>query len=240
VRYVLAQRPVMVRGARAADDVLRWYSKVWRKKALLKKYGDAKVNVADIPYVEVFTHQSSRQMSLREYVAAADAVARLINEGGATPSQYVFIRANDLFAQVGESADDLPNPQWVAPLQLGNGALLAFKPDLTEFYVGAPGSGAPFHSHSAVWNYLAHGRKAWALTPPEDGLWSVRPALNFFEKHLEQLPDTLGIRPPRTCVQEAGDLLVLPPRWGHATLNLRSSVGIAREFKVLPGRLRRT
>lgn len=35
---------------------------------------------------------------------------------------------------------------------------------------------------------------------------------------------------PLTCVQDAGDLLVLPDLWGHATLNLEPSVGLAREF----------
>ena len=33
------------------------------------------------------------------------------------------------------------------------------------------------------------------------------------------------------CVQESGDVMVLPSGWSHATLNLRASVGAAREFE---------
>ena len=36
------------------------------------------------------------------------------------------------------------------------------------------------------------------------------------------------------CVQHAGDMVVLPEGWAHATLNLRTSVGIAREFVPRP------
>ena len=33
-----------------------------------------------------------------------------------------------------------------------------------------------------------------------------------------------------TCDQHAGDVLVLPDLWGHLTLNLETSVGVAQEF----------
>ena len=36
------------------------------------------------------------------------------------------------------------------------------------------------------------------------------------------------------CVQEAGDLIFVPHRWGHATLNLEMSIGIAEEFVYTP------
>ena len=42
------------------------------------------------------------------------------------------------------------------------------------------------------------------------------------------------------CVQHAGDMLVLPVGWGHLTLNLKTSVGVAKEFHIDPanGRMR--
>ena len=38
------------------------------------------------------------------------------------------------------------------------------------------------------------------------------------------------VRPVLRCVQHGGDVLVLPGDWGHATLNLAASVGLAKEF----------
>jgi hypothetical protein len=32
------------------------------------------------------------------------------------------------------------------------------------------------------------------------------------------------------CEQRAGDVIVLPDLWGHVTLNLQTSVGVAQEF----------
>ena len=37
---------------------------------------------------------------------------------------------------------------------------------LPQFAIGATGSGAPFHSHMAAYNYLAFGRKRWFLVSP--------------------------------------------------------------------------
>jgi ribosomal protein L16 Arg81 hydroxylase len=37
---------------------------------------------------------------------------------------------------------------------------------------------------------------------------------------------------PYSCVQEAGDMLFVPARWCHATLNEAESIGIAVEMDV--------
>ena len=246
-RFVLSQRPVMVRNLRDSDDALGWYSQAWRRASLLRKYGAATVDVGAIPYSEVFTGKRSRRMTLREYVSsamphakqAAPKKAQSTEAGTRASTDYVFLYADSLFSQVHESADELPNPQWVqelSPYALGDQTFLVYQASLTEFYLGAPGSGAPFHTHAAAWNYLAHGRKLWALTPPAEALVSVQPAHRLFFEELDSLPKALGVQPPRMCVQRAGDLLVLPWQWGHATLNLRSSVGIAREFRIGVGR----
>jgi hypothetical protein len=36
--------------------------------------------------------------------------------------------------------------------------------------------------------------------------------------------------PPLQCTQEAGDLFFVPRGWGHAVLNLDTTIGYAREF----------
>ena len=39
------------------------------------------------------------------------------------------------------------------------------------------------------------------------------------------------------CIQEAGDLVVIPALWGHMTYNLKASIGLAKEFHInaVPG-----
>ena len=44
--------------------------------------------------------------------------------------------------------------------------------------------------------------------------------------------DELVEAAPFECVQEAGDALYVPTNWGHATINVEESIGIAHEFHV--------
>ena len=41
-----------------------------------------------------------------------------------------------------------------------------FQPAAAALYVGADGSGNPFHYHQQTWNALLAGRKRWLLYPP--------------------------------------------------------------------------
>ena len=78
-----------------------------------------------------------------------------------------------------------------------------------NFLVGGPGSGLPFHRHSATWQTLVNGRKAWYLVPP------VRMG--------PELSAVVGTRPLR-CVQYPGEYLWVPHMWWHATKNLDANV----------------
>jgi hypothetical protein len=40
-----------------------------------------------------------------------------------------------------------------------------------------------------------------------------------------------GIK-PLTCIQTAGDVMIIPESWGHGVLNLQESIAIATEAKV--------
>jgi hypothetical protein len=95
----------------------------------------------------------------------------------------------------------------------------------TQFYLGPEGSGAPGHFHTHALNTLAYGEKRWFLFPPSEAFYSTKPALEFARSD------------PRAAAalqvtQRAGDVLYVPSLWGHATLNLRQSVGVAHEFTL--------
>ena len=93
-----------------------------------------------------------------------------------------------------------------------------------QFYAGGEGAGAQPHWHGPAWNWLFRGRKQWLLWPPEHATYAQR--------HV-----TLALKPsseaggrPIVVDQEAGEVLVLPALWGHATLNHKPSIGFATEL----------
>ena len=83
---------------------------------------------------------------------------------------------------------------------------------------------AQAHFHGAAINGLAFGAKLWRLAPPWRATYATAPAFFAFR---EEAPGA------RTCVQRAGDVLFVPNNWGHAVLNLRTSVGVAAELSFL-------
>ena len=90
------------------------------------------------------------------------------------------------------------------------------------------------HFHSSAYNVLVHGRKRWLLLPPAQSLFSTRPAHEWIEHRLPAL--RAAGTPVYECEQRAGDMLLLPDRWGHLTVNLETSIGFAQEFRLrLPG-----
>jgi hypothetical protein len=75
---------------------------------------------------------------------------------------------------------------------------------------------------------LLHGQKRWWLYPPADAFYSSLPA-NELLAELSDRDGNSGSR-PLECEQRAGDVLFLPDKWGHATLNVQTSIGLAYEF----------
>ena len=64
-------------------------------------------------------------------------------------------------------------------------------------------------------------------TSPHDG--EASPELN-----LERDLGAAMRRDLLHCTQYSGDVMYVPTLWGHATLNVRQSIGVAHEFSVEP------
>lgn len=97
---------------------------------------------------------------------------------------------------------------------------------LPELYLGGPGSGAPMHFHGDAFNALMWGGKAWFLLPPGEAHYStVPPAVDQ-----GLLGGGGGGEGLLRCKQAAGDVMYIPKGWGHAVLNLNTSVGFAADF----------
>lgn len=96
--------------------------------------------------------------------------------------------------------------------------------DSTNFLIGGPNVGLPFHKHQKTWQGLLAGRKLWYLVPPgtftDELAARTGPYLHptrGWSKLVDGLP--LGKRPLR-CVQHPGDIIYFPDDWWHATQNL--------------------
>ena len=72
--------------------------------------------------------------------------------------------------------------------------------------------------------------KRWYLYPPLEAFYTTMPALPFVRQ--ESGPNGRATRALQ-CTQRPGDILFVPSLWGHATLNLKQSIGAAFEFAVV-------
>lgn len=97
------------------------------------------------------------------------------------------------------------------------------QPISTNFLLGGPGSGLPFHSHSKTYQLLIAGIKRWYLVPP--GKMSAKMAevvgpylfpAEAWTRAVSGLP--IGERPLR-CAQYPGEIIFFPDDWWHATAN---------------------
>ena len=95
----------------------------------------------------------------------------------------------------------------------------------------SPRSASAVLHHATAINALAFGRKRWLLRPPTHAAWSPQPAFEYAASVEEERRHNNGsAHEVLSCVQEAGDVLVLPEHWAHATVNEEVSVGVALEF----------
>lgn len=94
------------------------------------------------------------------------------------------------------------------------------------------------HEHSGGWLYLASGMKLWYLSPferapPPVAQWSL-PLDSWLRRGYGGDAATESAIHnawrPLVCMQQPGDVLVLPPFWWHATASLGFTVALGRSL----------
>eukprot|EP00039_Didymoeca_costata_P002869 m.63291 g.63291 ORF g.63291 m.63291 type:complete len:992 (+) comp11573_c0_seq1:115-3090(+) len=82
-----------------------------------------------------------------------------------------------------------------------------------QLFMSGKYGGATMHFHSAAYNALYFGYKRWYLLPPRYAELSGLP--------VKQYIDDAAVRGVKTsqCLQEPGDIFLLPRSFGHATYN---------------------
>ena len=232
--YVGRSTPVLVRGLLKDWPAAHRFS----REVLLAERGDVRVSVSDIPYAEKFGGHDHANMPLSSYMKA-EAEHRVV--GGALP-WYVF-RSHPI-PNATEAATsfvplrDVPTPSSIqacfdklAPAKFRNRSNEAARQVFinAQWALGAEGSGAPVHFHNTAWNALIYGAKKWLLYPPSHRFMSNRHIKAFLDIDQASLA-ARGVR-PRTCIQTAGDVIIVPEGWSHGVLNIQQSVAVATESR---------
>lgn len=98
-------------------------------------------------------------------------------------------------------------------------------PVALSFGFAGSGTGVPFHTHGHVFAEPIHGSKRWFLAAP-----TATPRFHGNQSVFRWLADVLPTYDDRErseileCVVRPGEMLYLPGKWHHATLNIGESV----------------
>ena len=234
-RYLRGAQPVIIRGLLHADPALAPATRAFGKAALLERLGETVWEVGEIPYEARYQVNGSEPMTLRAFVEKhldgcsataatdADTAANADTTVDCAP-RYVF----DVHFWRGDVQVSVKKLKLVSLPSWATAARVRPASHGVQFFLGPANSGAPMHFHGAAYNLLVHGRKRWLLTPPGHSTFSMLPARKWLSTRLPQLRARNAS--VFECEQHAGDMLVLPDLWGHLTINMETSVGVAQEF----------
>jgi hypothetical protein len=92
------------------------------------------------------------------------------------------------------------------------------------------------HYHNTAWAALIYGAKKWTIYPPHIQIMSNKQILEYRETDMLAFSER-GVDPV-TCVQMAGDVMIIPESWGHGVLNIQETVAIATEARPHVWRMR--
>ncbi len=241
-RYLLRRRPVIIRASPSApgadgEAALKLRAALSRS-ALLDSHGATRWRVSQIPYAEALLPPDSpgaqtRSLSLADFVRSSVRQFESDADAGREKDYLYHHEYLPAAAETGATETAATEPVPVARdfgshLPSWAAELVRWSTD-AQLYLGGRGAGAPLHTRFGLLDQLGHGRKQWFVSPPHQAGWSSRPAGEWVRAEYpswrtEHAADSL------TCVQEGGDAVVLPEGWAQATLHLRASVGLSREF----------
>lgn len=234
-KYVMTNTPVVFRGASKRESSIR---RAFKREKFLKKYGSDVVPIATIPYAGAFGKDSkvSTIADIAEQFGSDLDLSSISIKGDSShvidnsPPLYAFSAAHPNWQK--KLQKDVPLPSILQiPVSSSYPGFTQVTEELgtleVQFYLGPKGSGAPVHYHGHAVNTLAYGEKKWYLFPPSQSFYSTLSALEF-------VTTDPAAKDAYQCTQRAGDILFVSSLWGHGTLNIKQSIGVAHEFSIEP------
>ena len=101
-----------------------------------------------------------------------------------------------------------------------------------QFSLGAPRSGAAWHYHTDAAAVLLHGKKHWFFTDSAHSILSSTPPVTWTTSKSSNGASEGDGAHVLECVQGPGDIVVVPNRVGHATLNGEGQVSVGLTFEL--------
>jgi hypothetical protein len=239
--YLAPSRPIVV--VRGADGMRA--KRLWTRERFFSRFGGAVCGLQKLPTSKaaLIDGPEGASVPLGTYFARVQAGTHHTNTS-TPPLAFNNPRNASLWA---EAAEELA---WPAALRVPR---LRAHEGHYGLFVGSRRSGISMHHHKAAWNALLFGRKLWILTPPRssrfrreelaatsfEGEWFAEAEARTVSRAAHAQPRAAAradepvhsaSEERRYCVQREGDVLYVPAGWGHSTINLRESVGVAHFF----------
>ena len=225
--FVIRQQPLIIRNC-TEMDMNNWKAKdKWTKSKIVESYGSRySHSVAKIPYSQLYGgRRVEGPFTLEEYINKF-----LISKGARKETFTLQEPPFYWFKALVPPYDD------ISKAIINDIEPLAFLHDETRNYtftqiyyqhfVGAIGSGSSPHLHNNAWNALVYGKKLWFIWKPADSFISNIPTYNYVKGANHSNEKSMQ------CIQNQGDIILVPQNWGHSTFSLSENVGIASEFTI--------
>jgi hypothetical protein len=236
---VLRSQPVLLRRALIDDHDGPWRAlREWTRPKLRKVLGEHyEKDAGAMPYIFSESAKGKEARHFKEHLDQTEAWSCTPTPGQqGQASPYWFqswdnknTRLQSLAHQRSELflRDDVNIPEIIRKLVSLNSSY-EYAALNHDFYHGVCGAGAPMHAHVAAWNALVFGKKMWSIHAPSRAVTRLDSPRAQVADFSEEMPRDA----PYRCVQNAGDILIVPYMWSHSVLNLQESVGVAVQFKL--------
>ena len=218
VAALLSATPLVIRRSVASDTVgFARARQAWSPAQLATTADSLRLPAGSIPYPSVFGGEMFHaQISAQRYLSSY---------GSGNNVTAAKLRLPVIFAKVKDSVPLLglaePLEALLPPVLRQLQAKRLLMPTCLQLSLGVAGSGAAWHYHTEAASVLVHGKRRWWFLDAAESVLSSLPA---------EAPAGTTWRSLRSLVQHSGDVVLVPNRVGHMTLNEEVSVGVTIEL----------
>ena len=218
--YLALQRPVLIRGGGSGKEMKPFTAAMLRNK-LEQEYGALTMNEVPVPFAVTFGFpiQPTTIKAYLEKMRELFSQRKDRDYRELEPPTFIFepIPPNHPLLE-----------KFSVPTILTRNRTHISIADI-YFHIGPALSGTPPHFHRSSWSLLLYGETRWYLSPPPLAVYTKLTAWDWWlEEHRET--ERTASAGTLECLQQPGDILIIPDMWGQASVNLRESIGITTEF----------